>query len=440
LPVTAEARVVDVDGEDAHGSGIVRVGGATWLVKGVLHGERVVVRPTHFHRGVVRAELVDVVHASPQRAAVACPAFARCGGCSWQHLDVGTQIARRSAQVATLLAAAGVRPGRVLEPVSGPALGYRRRGRLGVRHVVSGARTFVGFRETASNKVCAIDACPMLEPRLGNAIASLRAMLSTLSIAHAVPQVEVAAGDDGAALVLRHLLPPSQRDRRQLAAYAADQGFMLLLQAGAPDSATPLWPRDAAPGVPAEPPRLHYALAAHGVDLAFHPLDFVQVNAGINARLVDAVVEALAPDAGDRVVDLFCGIGNLSLPIARRAGAVTGIDFAPELVARAAENAVRNGIANARFLARDLVRDAAGVRALEASAVVVDPPRSGAADVLPHVVALAPSRIAYVSCNPDSLAHDAAALSASGYRLERLQVFDMFPHTAHVESLALFVR
>lgn len=434
LPDAPAPQILDIEDEDALGHGVVRVGGVTWRIKGSLRGERVRAVPTHFHAGAMQARLEATLIASGERAEVVCTAFDRCGGCSWQHLHVEQQRARKSRHVLDLLAARDVVPCHVDATVTGPTVAYRRRARLSVRHIASAARTFVGFRESRSNRVCEIDGCPMLVAPLAASIAPLRTLLGRLSIAHALPQVEVAAGDDGVALVLRHLLPLAQRDRRQLADFARAHGYMLLLQADAPEAAIKLWPEDDRPA------RLHYALPAHGIKLAFHPLDFVQINAEVNERLVDAVVEMLAPQPDDCLLDLFCGIGNLTLPIARRARQVVGIDHAVPLIERAIENGHANDVTNVRFIARDLARDPAGIRKFAATAVVVDPPRSGAADVLPHIVQLAPSRIVYVSCSPETLARDAAALAQHGFQLSRLQTFDMFPHTAHVESVALFVR
>ncbi|MDX1381157.1 MAG: methyltransferase domain-containing protein, partial [Xanthomonadales bacterium] len=316
----------------------------------------------------------------------------------------------------------------------GPTLGYRRRARLSVREVPAKGRVLVGFREPNGRYVADLDHCPVLDPRVGQQLAALAEMLGGLSVAAEIPQVEVACGDDAAALVIRHLAPMTDADLDRLRTFQAESGLRVLLQPGAEDSVH---------AFDDGPLELQYRLPEHGVAFTFLPTDFVQVNPAINQVLVTRALDLLDPGPDERVLDLFCGIGNFSLPLARRAGSVTGLEGDAALVERARGNARRNALDNARFEACDLYTDPAGAAAWAEpwDAVLLDPPRTGAEQVLPMVAASGAQRVLYVSCHPDSLARDAALLvSQHGFRLAGASVVDMFPHTAHMESIALFDR
>jgi 23S rRNA (uracil1939-C5)-methyltransferase len=432
----APTAVTTVEALDASGCGVVHVDGRRMLVDGTLVGERVVLRPRRARRQRHRADLVEVLDASRSRIEPACAHFGVCGGCGLQHMPAQAQLEHKQELLLGALDEHGrVRPDALLEPLTGPSTGYRRRARLGVKHVPGKGGVLVGFRERASPKVAELVTCAILEPRIGGALADLRRVLDALKIRHRVPQLEVALGDAGVGVVLRHLEPLSEHDRALLVDFARERGWQLYVQAGGPQSITPLWPGKPAP--------LRYALPDFDLELAFLPTDFVQVNASVNRKLVRAAVHHLDVQAHSRVLDLFCGIGNFTLAAARHAASVTGVEGDAALVSRARANAERNSIDNADFIVADLSRIDAGSGWWHGrwDRMLLDPPRTGAGAVLSALDRNLPERIVYVSCNPETLARDAGALvHGKGYRLSHAGVVDMFPHTAHSEAMAVFDR
>jgi len=425
-----------VEGMSHEGRGIAHADGRTVFVDGALPGEQVRVRIMRRRRRRDEGRAESVLTPAAGRVAPPCPHFGICGGCSLQHLDPGDQLAHKRSVVAEMFTHIGrVAPERWLPPLTGPSRGYRRRARLGVKHVPrKGDRVLVGFREKYSPYVADIDHCLVLDPRVGERLAPLAELIRGLSIPDRVPQVEVACGDREAALVLRNLAPFNDADREALAAFGSHHGLLMFEQPGNETTVAPV-------GHDAE--RLHYRLPEADVELAFTPTDFIQVNADINRRLVSQAGALLDPAPDSRVLDLFCGLGNFSLPLARIAGEVIGVEGAEALVTRGRENAARNGIGNAAFHAADLTRTDVPRPWLDVGIdrVLLDPPRSGAAEVLPAIAGLGPERIVYVSCGPATLARDAGHLVHDhGYRLAAAGVMDMFPHTGHVEAIALFQR
>jgi len=445
-PRYAEARVprgtplptvaATVEAIDAAGSGVVRIDGRALLVDGVLAGERVVVRPRRRRRRGQRADLIEVLEAGSLRTEPPCAHFAVCGGCGLQHMPVEAQLAHKEQTLLRALDASGaLRPLALLAPIGGPSIGYRRRARLGVKYVSAKGGTLVGFRERHSAKLAELETCAVLEPRVGAAISDLRRLLDRLDIRHRIPQLEVAMGDTGTALVLRHLDPLGERDRALLVDFVRERDWQLHVQPGGPQSIEPLWPE--------HPPALSYALPQFDLELEFLPTDFIQVNASMNRELVGAALQHLDLHADMRVLDLFCGIGNFTLAAARRAASVTGVEGDAGLVARARTNARRNGIDNAAFSVADLCRADADQDWPRGrwDRVMLDPPRSGARVALNMLTEPLPERIVYVSCNPETLARDASDLvERMGYRLSRVGVVDMFPHTARCEAMAVFER
>jgi len=400
-------------------------------VPGALAGERVRVRYRRRRKREDEGEVVDVLVAAPGRVAPRCPHFYGCGGCDWQHLDPDADLRAKEEGVRAALAAEGVVPERVDPPIRGPRFGYRRKARLGVRFVPGKGGALVGFREKFGNRLAVLDGCEILHPAVGRRVGELRSLVSSLDARERIPQIEVAAGDAGVTLVFRHLDPLGPEDRQRLHRFGTACGLGVALQPGGPDSVVPL----------AGDIDLSYRLSRFGLDLRFHPLDFVQVNAEVNAALVERAVDELRP-AG-RVLDLFCGIGNFTLAIASRGAAVTGIEGDPRLVERARANACRNRIDRADFHAADLARPDA-LATLFADGVdrlLLDPPRCGAEAVLRSLVPPGPKRIVYVSCHPGTLARDLGRLvHGLGYRLRALALADMFPQTSHVESIATLER
>ncbi len=430
LPATPETGVVDALTHD--GEGVVHAGKAAFI-PGALPGETVVYLRRKRFRSHDEAELREVLQASPLRVTPHCPHFAQCGGCALQHLSAASQVEVKFQQLRDNLQRLGhVEPERWLEPITDVVWNYRRRARLGARYVHKRERSLVGFRERQGSFIAAIDACEVLAQPANRLIAPLSELFTSLSIRERLPQVELAVGENATALVLRVLSPPSPQDLDALRAFELQHGVSLFLQSGGLNTVQPLTP-------PA--PALAYTLPEFDVRLEFLPTDFVQVNAAINRQLVGRVIELLELEPKSRVLDLFCGLGNFSLPLARRAGAVVAVEGDAGLVERAKANAHRNGLPNVDFHVADLF----AATALEAkwwqgdfSHVVLDPPRAGARELLPRVAQLRPKRLAYVSCHPATLARDLGLLvHEHGFRLLAAGVADMFPHTAHIESIAL---
>jgi 23S rRNA (uracil1939-C5)-methyltransferase len=430
-PEEGEVAALNHDGE-----GVIREG-KTAFVAGSLPGERIRFQRRSFHRSHDEADLLEVLTPSPERVTPGCKHFGVCGGCALQHLDAGAQLRSKERELLeTLLRVGNLVPPEVLPAIAGPVWGYRRKARLGARFVTARDRSLVGFRERTSSFVAALESCPVLVPEVGQRIEALGALATSLSVRKRLPQIEVAAGDSGVVLVLRLLEDPSDADRERLIAFEREHGIRLLIQRNGPDVLE---------GLDGGPTELWYEMPAFDVRLHFRPTDFVQVNGETNRRLVARVVELLGLGPDSRVLDLFCGLGNFTLPIARRAGSVLGIEGDAGLVQRARENAAANGLANARFEQANLAGEEgeATCRRLTERAgpfthVLLDPPRTGAREVLASVASLAPATIVYVSCHPGSLARDLAILTGEhGYVLSAAGVVDMFPHTAHVESVAV---
>jgi 23S rRNA (uracil1939-C5)-methyltransferase len=447
-----------VDDLSHDGRGVASLDGKKVFVRGALPGERVRARLTGSQRRYDEAETLEVLDASPDRVEPRCPHFGRCGGCSLQHLDPARQIeAKQNTLVQNLARIGKVTPAELWPPLTASPWGYRRKARLSVRYVAAKDRVLVGFRETYSRFVADIRECHVLDPRIAGQLPVLSELIHAMQARESIPQIEVACGDDDCALIFRHLEPLDDGDRQKLLAFARDSGIAVLLQPGGPASIHTLQTGTR---------ELSFRLPTYGLELAFGPSDFIQVNAEMNRCMIERALELLAPAADDRVLDLFCGLGNFTLPIATVAAECVGVEGDEELVRKARENAARNGLNNVSFYMADLVADLATVgipgpaaqgatpgatRSVGGGApawlqgrydcALVDPPRSGAESVLPLLAACGARRIVYVSCHPASLARDAGLLvHRFGFRLAGAGVMDMFPHTGHVESIALFER
>ena len=421
-----------VEGLTHEGEGVVH-GGKTAFIAGALPGERIRFHRTRRHRQHDDGELIEVLQPSAARVVPRCPHFGVCGGCLLQHLSPAAQLAAKESELRDALArVARVAPARWLSPLEGPRWGYRRRARLGAKFVRKKGTVVMGFRERAAPLIAQLRSCDVLAPPAGALIAPLAAMLTELSIREHVPQIEVAVAANATALVLRVLEAPPPPDVARLEAFAAEHGVRLFLQPAGLDSVHEL-------GVAAEP--LHYRLPRFDLELQFAPTDFIQVNGAVNEALVERAVELLELTPAARVLDLYCGLGNFSLPLARRAAQVVGVEGDAALVARARGNARHNGLGNAEFHVADLAAppDASLPWMRHSySHVLLDPPRTGARAVLAGLSRMAPQRLLYISCHPGSLARDLGVLvHEHGFALAAAGVVDMFPHTAHVESLAL---
>ncbi|MBL8331713.1 MAG: 23S rRNA (uracil(1939)-C(5))-methyltransferase RlmD [Rubrivivax sp.] len=439
-----------VDSLDLEAQGVARRSdGKVVFIEGALPGEQVLCNVSRKKNNWEQGPMSALRRESAQRVRPRCPHFGlhagACGGCKMQHLHPGAQVAVKQRVLEDdLWHLAKVKPERVLRPIEGPAWGYRWRARLSVRHVVKKGEVLVGFHERKSRYVADMRQCPVLPPAVDAMLMPLRELVAAMEQRDRIPQIELAVGDDVVALVLRHLEPLSEADRARLRAFAAAHGVQWWLQPKGPDTVHRLDEGG---------PDLAYALPEFGVRMPFKPTDFTQVNPHINRVLVSRALGLLQVQPGDRVVDWFCGLGNFTLPLARGARSVLGIEGSPTLVERAQANARLNGLAErTRFEARNLFEltpdDLVGIGS--ADRWLVDPPREGAfalakalADrhAAPVEAWQPPRRIVYVSCNPATLARDAGLLvHQAGYRCSAAGVVNMFPHTAHVESIAVFDR
>ena len=431
----AVAETGRVDSLNHEGDGVVR-GGKTAFVSGALPGETVTFIRRRRHRQHDEAELLEVVDPAPERVTPRCNHFGVCGGCALQHLDSDAQLAIKQQQLRENLERVGrVSPRDWLPPLTGPQWQYRRRARLGARFVHARGRSMVGFREQFSSHIAELARCEVLSPPVGELLAPLGELLTRLAIRERVPQIEVAVADNAVVLVLRVLDAPTPGDEAVLLEFEQAHGVRFFLQTGGPDSVRPLH----------DPPvALEYALPEFELRLQFEPGDFIQVNAALNRSLVGRVVDLLQLDARSNVLDLYCGLGNFTLPIARRAASVTGVEGDAALVARSRANAERNHIVNATFHSANLAgaEFAAAMWAQRSySHVLLDPPRVGAREVLPLLQRVGAQRVVYVSCHPGSFARDLGTLVHElGFELLGVGVADMFPQTAHVESLAVLAQ
>jgi 23S rRNA (uracil1939-C5)-methyltransferase len=430
----AEAVVESVDQE---GRGVAHCNGKAIFIDGALPGERVTYSVYMKKPSFELAQVQQVLHASSSRTTPKCRHFGVCGGCAMQHYEHTAQVAAKQRVLEENLARIGkVRPGRILPPVYGMPWGYRQRARLSVRYVQKKSRLLVGFHERKSSFVADMQSCEILPAHVSAMIEPLREMIESLSIRERLPQVEVAVGDSVTVLVLRVLAPLTTTDEARLRAFAELQRVQIWLQPNGPESAHPFHPLNA--------PELAYRLADFDLTMPFLPTEFTQVNPAINNVLVKQAISLLDLRPGERVIDLFCGLGNFSLAMARRGAQVLGVEGSLALVTRARDNARHNGLAEAtEFQIADLFTTTEGSLAAlgHFDAMLLDPPRDGAIEVVKALGAQAPQRIVYVSCNPATLARDAGLLVHSkGYQLSAAGIINMFPHTAHIESMALFEK
>ncbi len=436
------AAPVTIESLDQEGRGVAHVDGKAMFVEGALPGEVVTVTILKERPSFTVARVATVHRANASRVTPRCPHFGVCGGCTLQHAHPALQVAAKQRALEDALVRIGrVRPATMLAPIEGPAWGYRFRARLSVRHVVKKGGMLIGFHEKKSSFVADMTECHVLPPHLSALLPSLRELVGALSLRDRLPQVEVAVGERAGttvyALVLRILAPLSAEDETRLRNYADANGVEFWLQTGGPATV-----------VPFHPPRatIAYTLPEFAVTMPFGPAEFTQVNNSINRVLVRRAVALLAPQAGERVADYFCGLGNFTLPIARSGAQVLGIEGSLPLVRRAEENAASNGLeSRARFAAANLFAVTPESIALlgRFDRALIDPPREGAIELVKSLPARSEhgglQRIVYVSCAPGTLARDAGVLvHERGYTLLAAGVVNMFPHTAHVESIAVF--
>jgi len=420
------------------GRGIARIDGKTTFIDGALPNEDVTFKYLQQKSDYDEGQLLSVINPSVHRVIPKCPHYALCGGCSLQHLDGPSQIHEKQIQLLDLLARIGhVKPSQVLEPLTSHLWHYRNKARLSVRYVEKKNATLVGFREKNNSRyITEINQCPVLNERVDKEVAGLRQLIDTFDDPRSIAQVEVAASDDEVALIFRNLKTLSADDEQKLRAFAERTQFRLFLQPGGIDSVFLFYPEDGRD-------LLSYTLPQQNIRFQFHPTDFTQVNSGLNRLMVELALSLLALKPSDVVLDLFCGLGNFSLPIATYCAQVIGVEGSERMVQRAGLNASNNGLANLTFVAKNLEDETAlnefsdrGINKL-----LLDPPRAGALEVVKNIDKINPKRIVYISCNPATLARDADILvNQKQYTLVSAGVMDMFPHTAHVESIALFEK
>jgi 23S rRNA (uracil1939-C5)-methyltransferase len=405
------------------------------FVDGVLAGEDISFLYTGRARKHDEGRLCELFEASPDRVEPKCTHFDICGGCSLQHQQPGKQIlAKQQTLLDNLRRIGKVEPETLLDPLTGPVWGYRNKARLGVKDVRKKGRVLVGFREKRKSYIADIQRCEVLHPSVGERLDELADVISGMQARARIAQIEVAVGDDTTALVFRNLDLLSRDDRRKLTEYAKHTGLHIYLQPSGPDSVELLWP---------EASTLCYRLPDQDIEVQFLPTDFTQVNPAINKIMIRQALDLLDLQESDTVLDLFCGLGNFTMPIARKVNAVVGVEGEAGLVQRARENSQHNGIENCEYHVVDLSELPCKESWVQQSydKILIDPPRSGAQQLVPTLAELGAGRILYVSCHPASLARDAGILvNDLGYRLLAAGVMDMFPHTTHVESMALFDR
>ena len=418
------------------GRGVARIDGKTVFIDGALSGETIKFIYSKKHSKYDEGRAIEVLKsASDDRVEAQCQHFGVCGGCSLMHMAPEAQLTLKQKTLMEQMTHFGhLEPQQWLEPLTGPLWGYRRKARLGVKHVPKKERVLVGFREKGTPYLALLEQCEVLDPRVGTGLADLGEMIAGLAAYNRIAQIEVAMDDEHVALVFRNLDSLNEADQQTLIQFGQDNDFWIYLQSGGPDTVTAIWPVT---------PQLSYAPEA-GLKLNFEPNDFTQVNAEINKSMIQRAMTLLEVSAEDRILDLFCGLGNFSLPLAKRVKEVVGVEGDAALVKHAQQNAKLNQLDNALFEQADLTQTALKDYPWAQTGfnkILLDPPRSGAFEVLSQLADLGAQRIVYVSCNPATLARDAGELvHQHGYTLVSAGIMDMFPHTSHVESIALFVK
>ncbi len=428
----SEPREVTIEAMSHEGRGIAHVNGKTVFVFGALLGERVLIQVRQSNRNFDQAITLEVLEASPQRIEPRCAAFQTCGGCSLQHLANDDQLALKQQSLLDMMAHAKVDIGQVIPALRADQWGYRKKARLGVKYVPAKERVLVGFRERSTSFIADMMRCEVLIPQVGHRLELLSQLIGQLEAHAQIPQIEVAADDSQVLLVFRHLQALSEQDQNLLIEFARAHDFLIQLQPGGPATVHNLYPQQQSLG---------FDPSGDGsLKIGFGALDFVQVNTAINQKMVAQALELLDLQPQDRVLDLFCGLGNFTLPMARKCARVTGIEVDTAMVDRARESALANNIHNTEYHAVDLTCPETGFAWMqqEYDKILLDPPRSGALEMAELIGKFKASRIVYVSCQPSSLVRDAAIICDQGYQMTHLGIMDMFPQTAHVESMAVF--
>lgn len=428
---------VTIESLDQEGRGIAHADGKVIFIEGALTGEVVSYASYRKKPSFELAQMTTLHRAASIRVQPKCAHYGVCGGCSMQHLEPRVQVAVKQRILEDSLERIGkVKPQTILPAIYGQSWNYRERARISAKYVIKKEKMLVGFHEKRSSYVADMQNCEILAPKIASLIQPLADLIAGLSIRDKLPQIEVAVGEHVYVLVLRVMAPPSVEDEAALRAFADQHEVQFWLQSKGPETVVPFYPLDA--------PALSYSLPEFGVTMPFAPGEFTQVNSELNRVMISRAMRLLDPKKGERIVDFFCGLGNFTLPIARSGAQVTGIEGSEALVKRAEQNAAYNNLsANTEFSARNLFEmDEAALAGLgKFDKWLIDPPRDGAMELVKSITPeIAPELIVYVSCNPATLARDAAELVQRGYVLKSAGVMNMFPQTSHVESIAVFVK
>ncbi|MBT0727952.1 23S rRNA (uracil(1939)-C(5))-methyltransferase RlmD [Rosenbergiella australiborealis] len=422
---TRQKFAISVEGLDQFGQGVGHYQGKTCFVEGLLPGESGEVAVIDNKRHFIRAKLITLTHTSPERRKPLCPIYSQCGGCQQQHISEALQHSSKAEALLRLLKPVGVE--KMDRVIHGQSWHYRRRTRLSLR-VDQAGQLVMGFRRKKSSEIIAVKECPVLVHKLNTLLVPLQQCLAQLDAVAQLGHVELVAGDnDKVTVVLRHLRPLSAADLKILEQFSHNHSVSLFLADGQQHTL------------------LSGEMPWYGINqlnLYFNPQGFIQVNAEINQQMIDNAIKWLDIKPTDRILDLFCGVGNFTLPLAKFARSVTGIEGLAELVSKAAYNAQHNGITNVAFYQHDLEQDVSRQSWAKEGfdKVLLDPARAGAAEIMPYICALQPERIVYISCNPATLARDSQLARQLGYRVIKVTMLDMFPHTEHLESMVLFER
>lgn len=427
-PLTAQITALTHDGR-----GIAQINGKTTFIEGGLPGETVLFTYTKQRGKYDEGRVIEIITPSPDRVEPLCQHFSICGGCALQHLSSTAQVQMKQEMLLNQLQHfGGIEPSELMAPLLAPIWGYRRKARLSVKYVGKKQTVLVGFHEKNGRYIAAINRCEILQSPLDGLITPLKELVHSLKAYQHIPQIEVAIGDNATALVFRHLVPLGDDDIHSLIDFSKQYNLRLYLQPHGPSSTHLVWPENVSD-------MLSYSLSSYGLELEFHPTDFIQINAAINQQMIAQALGLLEVNSEDRVLDLFCGLGNFSLPLARSCAEVTGIEGDEQLVLRAKNNALKNQINNVDFFCADLNNEFNFARN-HFNKILLDPPRTGALTAVQEIAKLNAERIVYVSCNPATLARDAGELIQAGYQLAKVGVMDMFPHTYHVEAMGVFTK
>ncbi len=423
------ANELTIDNLSHEGRGVAHLNGKAVFIDGALPGETVLAEITKKHSRYNKAKLIEVIKASPDRVTPKCSHFEICGGCQLQHMSPEKQILLKQDNLLNQLKHIGkVEAKEILPPLMGQLWGYRSKARLSVKYVNKKEKLLIGFHEKMGRYIADLDHCDVLDPRVGTKFEELRTVILSLSIYRHIPQIEIACDPRSVALIFRHMEPLTESDKAKLLQFGLDHNFKIYFQPNKPDPMSLM-------------EDLTYSF--ENINYTFQPTDFTQINGDINQKMLSLAIQLLDLKSDDAVLDLFCGLGNFTLPISNHCKSVVGVEGDKNMVERARQNAKLNNIINAEFYFANLFEPDVSMPWMQKKypKILLDPPRTGAIEILPHISKWSPNIIVYVSCNPATLARDAGELVNNyGYKLVKVGVMDMFPHTKHVESIAVFTK